>query len=116
MKSRKERAGVGDSLALQHFGHQRCRRGRDRAAAALEADIRNTVAVEGHVNRDSVAAQWIVALRKMRRLLHHAEITRMPPMIEDDVLVKLAQIHHRENISRHASTAAARWSISSLSL
>src|SRR5512133_3342511 len=100
MKSRTERAGVDDSLALQHFGHQRCRRGRDRAAAALEADISNTVAVEGHVNRHPVATQRIVALRKMRRLLDDAEITRMPPVIEDDVLIKLAQIHHRENISR----------------
>src|SRR5215472_10176792 len=47
MELREQRARVGDGLVLQHFGHQRCGRRRDRAAAPLKADIGNALAVEG---------------------------------------------------------------------
>ena len=116
MELREEGARLVERLALQHLGHQRGRRGRDRAAAPLEADIGDAVAVEREIDRDPVAAQRVVAARQMRRMFERAEIARVAAVIEDDVLVKLAQIHHRRNISRQASIAAARRSMSRSSL
>ena len=116
MELREERPRLGYGLALEHFGHQRGRRGRNRAAPALEADIGDPVAVERQVDRHPVAAQRVIALREMRRMLDRPEIPRVPAVIEDDVLIKLAQIHHRKNISRAASSASASRSISLSSL
>jgi hypothetical protein len=52
---RKKGASLGDGLALQHLGHQRCRRGRDRAAAPLKADIGNPVAIKRQIDRHAIA-------------------------------------------------------------
>ena len=49
-------------LPFTRVGHQRRRRLRDRAARALEADVRDDVAVERQVQRQPVAAQRVVAL------------------------------------------------------
>ena len=49
-------------LSLERVGHQRRRRLRDRAAGALERDVRDHVAVELQVQRQPVAAQRVVAL------------------------------------------------------
>src|SRR5271167_1564954 len=116
MELAEERPGFDDRLALEHLGHQRGRRSRNRAAATLEADIDDAVAVERQIDRHPVAAQRVVALREMRRLLDRAKVARVAPVIEDDVLVELAQIHHRANISRPASSAAANASMSGSSL
>src|SRR5205085_7397560 len=120
MELRKQRARLRDGLALQDLGHQGGRGGRNRAAAPLEADIGDAVALDREINRDPVAAQRVVAARQMRWMFESAEIARVAPVIEDDVLVELAQIRsgiaHRTNISRQASTAFARRSISASSL
>ena len=68
-------------------------------------DIGDPVAVEAEIDRDPVAAERVVALRGMGRVLERAEIARVAAVIEDDVLIKLAQIHHHRNISRAASIA-----------
>src|SRR5208283_4045672 len=62
MKLRKEGPCLLDRLALEHLGHKRGCRGRDRAAAALKADIGDAVAVERQKDRHPVAAQRVVAL------------------------------------------------------
>ena len=107
MELGKNRSSFFDRLAFEHLGHQRGRRGRYRAAATLERDIGDLVAVERQVDRHPVAAQGVVALGKMRRMLDRAKVARMAPMIEDDILIEFAKVHHRANISRVASIAAA---------
>ena len=99
VKLREQSARLVERLALQHLGHQRRRGGRDRAAAPLEADIVDPVAVDREIDRDPVAAQRVVAARQMRRMIERVEIARMAAVIEDDVLVKFAQIvAHREHL------------------
>src|SRR6202035_582755 len=107
---------LGDGLAFQHLRHQRRRRGRDRAAAPLKADIGDAVAIQRQVDRHPVAAQRVMALREMRRMLDRTEIPWVAAVVEDDVLIELAQIHHRANISRAASSASANLSMSLSSL
>src|SRR3954465_6674204 len=117
MELREQLFRVLDALALQHLGHQRGGRRRNRAAAALEANIGDAVALDREIDRHPVAAERVVAARQMRRTLQGVEIARMPAVIEDDVLIQLAQIvAHRRNISRQASTASASRSISASSL
>src|SRR3954452_21723405 len=116
MVLREQLLRVLDALALQHLGHQRRGRGRDRAAAPLKADIGDPVALDREIDRHPVAAERVVAARQMRRMLQWVEIARMPAVIEDDVLIQLAQFVAHRNISRQASTASASWSISLSSL
>ena len=61
-------------------------------------------------------AEYDEAPELTREMLDRAEIARMASMIEDDVLVEFAQIHHRPNISRAASIASANLSMSRSSL
>src|SRR5206468_5528466 len=116
MVLREQLLRVLDALALQHLGHQRGSRGRDRAAAPLKADIGDPVALDSEVHGDPVAAERVVAARQMRRMLQGMEIARMPAVIEDDVLIQLAKLVAHRNISRQASTASASRSISLSSL
>src|SRR6266851_4435514 len=116
MELREQLACLVEGLAFQHLGHQRGRRGRDRAAAPLEADIGDALALDREIDRHPVAAERVVPARQMRRVRQGAQIARVAAVIEDDVLIKLPQIHHRWNISRQASNASARRSMSASSL
>src|ERR1051325_2530012 len=117
MELREQLLRVLNAFPFQHLGHQRGGRGRDRAAAPLEADIRDAVALDREIDRHPVAAERVVAARQMRRLLQGVEIARMPAVIEDDALIKRAKIFaHRRNTSRQASSASASRSISASSL
>src|SRR5262245_7570925 len=55
---------VGGLPALHHLGEHRRRRLRDRAAAALEADVVDRLAVlaEAHEDRDLVTAERVLPL------------------------------------------------------
>src|SRR5262249_33793528 len=108
----EERLRLIERLPLQHLGHERGRGGRDGAAAPLERDVGDAVAVEPQINRDAVAAERVVAVREMARMLERAEIPRMPAVIQDDVLVKLAEVHYRANIFCAATIASASASTS----
>jgi hypothetical protein len=104
-----------DRLALQHLGHERGRRRRDGAAAPLEHDVLDAVAVELQVDRHLVAAERVVAVREMARVIELAEIPRVAAVIEDDVLVELAQIHHANILcAARSASASASMSLSSL--
>src|SRR5437763_36650 len=107
MELRTQRARLRDGLALQDLGHQGGRGGRNRAAAPLEADIGDAVALDREINRDPVAAQRVVAARQMRWMFESAEIARVAPVIEDDVLVELAPIHSMKSSARPMPTAPA---------
>src|SRR6185437_10760273 len=89
----EERRGLGQRLALEDLGHERGGGLRDSAAAALEAHILDALAIHGDVDRHLIAAERVVAVREMARLLLRAEIARALAVIEDDVLVEVAQIH-----------------------
>jgi len=113
---REEGTGLVDRLAFEHLGHQRGRRRRDRTAAALERDVGNPVSAERQIDGYPIATQRVVPMSKMGGLLDLAKVARVAPVIENDVLVELAQIHHRRNISRAVSIASANRSMSRSSL
>src|SRR6185312_2099062 len=115
----EERRGLGQRLALENLGHQRGRGLRDGAAAPLEAHILDALALHRHVHRHLVAAQRVMAVRDMAGMLLRAEIARPLAVIEDDVLVEIAQIHGHFvalNIVCAALIAAASASMSLSSL
>src|SRR5579864_5350294 len=89
----EERVRFFSRLALEDFRHERSRGLRDGAAAALEAHILDAAILERHEYGDAVAAERVVAMRQMARMLLLAEIPRALPMVEDDVLIEIAQIH-----------------------
>jgi len=64
-----ERLGLRDRLPLEDLRHQRGRGGGDRAAPALEAHVDDAIALDLEVDRDLVAAEGIVPVREMARLL-----------------------------------------------
>src|SRR5215472_13127703 len=80
-------------LALQNLRHERGRGLRDGAAASLEAHIVDAAILQRHEHGDAVAAERIVAMRQMAGMLLLAKIPRVLPVVEDDVLIKVAQIH-----------------------
>src|SRR5258705_377950 len=70
---------------------------RDRAPRALrhlKSDIADGIAVDLDEHLDAVAAQRIVALGAAIRRLQPLEVPRIAVVIEDDLLVELAQIAH----------------------
>src|SRR5208282_2238618 len=104
--------------ALQHLGHQRGRGGGDGAAAPLEAHILDHIAVQLEIDGNAVAAKRVMALGRMGRMGKRMEIARMAPVIEDDILVKLARIHRRPHpnifCAAISADASASMSLSSL--
>ena len=54
------------------------------------------------INRDAITAQWIVTFAAMRRGFERTEVAWMTAVIEDHLLVKLAQgiVHHRSAQNR----------------
>src|SRR5450830_1826915 len=101
-----------ERLADDRAGHERCRCRRDRAAGAFEADVADDPVLDLHVDRDPVAAEWVVSLGMVivpRRL---AVMPRVLVVVEDDLLVQIAEFGHQPSTSRTRATAAARASTS----
>ena len=98
---------------LQELGHHRGGRGRDGAAAALEGHVIETARpVQLDEDMHPVAAERVVALRLAVGVLDAAEIARTAAVVEDHLLVKLAQLVHRPKISATSSSASTSRSTS----
>ena len=95
----EQRARFFDRSAFERFGHQRGRRGRDRAAGAVEADVLYMIAVDLEVDGDFVAAQRVIALGFVCALVEFAEVLRLTTVVEDRGLVELAQFGHVDSAS-----------------
>ncbi len=104
---------LGDALALDRLGHQRGRGGADGAAVALEADLLDDPVLDPQVDLDDVAAQRVVAVGGAGRAVHGVAVPGLLVVVEDDLLVELAQIGHQPKTSRTFSRPATRASISS---
>src|SRR6185295_13462603 len=105
-------AGRFDGAALERLRHQRGRRGRDGAAGALEGDVADAAVLEVEEHGHLVAAERVVPFRLMVRLRQGTEVAGPPVVIEDDLLIELAQLAHANN-SRVRWRAAASDSTSS---
>src|SRR5262245_8491679 len=117
MERAEQRIRLGLGLALQELGHQRGRRGRNRAAAALERDVVDDALVrELEVDRDLVAAQRVVALGRAVGVGRMAEIARPLAVVEDDFLIEVAEVRHQANSSLTFLSAATSASASSVEL
>src|SRR4051794_12400264 len=101
--------------AAPHDVRQHRRRGlRDRAAAALEADVLDRLAVGGELDRDRdlVAAERVLPLRVRVGVLDQPVAVRVLVVVEDDLAIHVLEVAH-EWISLTRSTLAARRSTSS---
>ena len=86
---------------------------REKYSLADERDVFDqTVTAEFDVDRQLVAAQGIVAVRLGGRIVGRAKISRTFAMVEDDLLIELAQIVHQPKISDTSLSAAISASIS----
>ena len=105
VKAVEERDRLVDRAALDGVGHERRGRLRDRAAGALERDVRDAPVVEAQTERQLVAAERIVARAPVRLASgERAEVARPAIVVEDDFLVEVGQIRHR--LIRRIPTAA----------
>ena len=79
----KQRLDVLDRLALDRLGHQRGRRGGDRAAVADEARLAHDAVLDLHIYGELVAAQRVVAVGVVAGGGQRAVVTRVAVVIED---------------------------------
>src|SRR5207248_4094875 len=90
----KQRFSLVLGFALDALCQQRCRGGRDRASGALEGRIGDHAVLELDVEGNPIAAQWIESFRFAIRVGQRAKVPRLPVVVEDDLLVEIAQITH----------------------
>src|SRR5262245_14641750 len=113
MKRGEQGLGFGARLALEQLGHDGggCR--GNGAALALEADVLDHVAVELQVDGEPVAAQVVVPFEVAAPPAQGAEVARPLAVLEDQVVVQLAQVGHQPNTSLTLWSPRTRASISS---
>src|SRR5690606_26129561 len=87
----------------------------DRAARALEADVRDFAVVEAHVQREPITAKRIHGVDDAVRARQLAEVTRLAVVVEDDLAVELVELAHAK-ISWARFKPAIRRSTSDASL
>jgi hypothetical protein len=103
--------GLVARLALDGFAHERGRGGRDRAAAAFEAQVADQVAGQVDVEEQSVAAQRIVAFCVAAGFRQASPVSRAAVVIHDHVAVEIGEVHQR-SIRMASWRASCRASIS----
>ena len=94
VKAAEELFGFCFGLALQALRHHRGGRFRNGAAGALEADVANRVAFEIEIDGEAVAAERIESLGLVIGAGELAEIARSLAVLEDHVLIEIAQVGH----------------------
>src|SRR6266852_4397718 len=100
MEALEELLGLVEGLPLKARGHHRSRGPGDGAARTLEADITDHAVLNVQVDSDLIAAERVVARGRPVGPLELLEIAGLPVMVEDDLLVELAQLGHQRKISR----------------
>src|SRR3954462_3539288 len=108
----EEAARLREAAAFQRLGHQRRGGGRNGASGPFERDAADAVLLDVHVDGHPVAAERVVPLRPAVGLRQRPEVAGPPVVVEDDLLVEVAQVAH-PNSSRALWRAAARASTSS---
>ena len=95
-------------LPLTMLGQHRRGRLRDRAAAALEADVLDRLAVGGELDRDRdlVAAERVLALGVRVGVLDQPVAPRVLVVVEDDLAVHV--LHQAPGSIRRTAPCARR--------
>src|SRR5688572_10522129 len=84
-----ERRDVGNGLALDLVGQEARARLADRTAAPGEPDSFDHAVVDAELKRDPVAAKWVAALERRRRVVDDPEVVGPPIVLEDVVAVEV---------------------------
>src|SRR5208282_1111350 len=87
-------------LAFDALRHHRRGRFRDRAARALKTDVADRIAIELEIYGEAVAAERIEALGLVIGGRDFAIIARSLAVLEDHVLIEIAQVGHQAKTSR----------------
>src|SRR5262249_28337735 len=87
--------GLPERLALEARGHHRRRRLRDGAARALKADVADDAVADVELDGDAIAAEGVVPLHRARGRGQGTEVPWPPMMVEDHLLVEVAELRHQ---------------------
>src|SRR6185503_5754607 len=93
----KHRFRISRRFSFDCLGHERGGRFRDRTPRPLrhlKTDVADRLAVELHVQLNPVTAQRIVAFRLAVGRFNALEIPRAAVVVENDLLIELAEIRH----------------------
>src|ERR1044071_8430681 len=101
----ENRLDLLDRFALEALGHYGRRGFRDCAARALEAQILHAPVLDADVNFHLVAAERVVAVRAAVRVFELLEVTRPLVVVQDRLLVQIAQIGHQPNTRSEEHTS-----------
>ena len=91
MKLIEERLGVLLGLAFDALRHHTRRRFRDRASLSFKADVFDDLVFEQHIDAQLIAAQRVIAFGCTVSTIELMKISRLLVVVEDDLLVQLAQ-------------------------
>ena len=103
VEASEERLGLDQGVALDRLRHHRGRRHRDRATGADEVRVPDDAVLDLQVDRRHVAAQRVLPVDLAVRVGQRAEVPRPLAVIEDHLLIELAQI------VAHAKTSITFW-------
>jgi hypothetical protein len=108
----EERLHLLDLAALERLGHEG-RGGRgDGAAPAFERHVADHAILDLEVHLHVVAAERVVALRLVARAVHRMAVPRRLVVVEDQLLVEVAQFAAHAKSLRASSMPAASASTS----
>src|SRR5207244_6831373 len=105
--------GRAHRLALESRRHHRGRGLGDGAARALKANVADDPVFERAFHRHAVAAEGVIALCSPSRARQRAEVSRLPVVVENDLLVELAKVGDQPKTSRTLPSPSMSRSISS---
>src|SRR5581483_2851517 len=94
----RHRRDLGGRAALDDLREHRRRGLRDRAAAPLEGDVRDDVAVEADVDRNLVAAERVLPFCVCIRGIEYSVRARVLVVIEDQLAIE-GVLRHQTSLS-----------------
>ncbi len=109
----KKRSGFFTGFSFKRGGHHGGRSLGDGASRTVKADVLNHISFQFYIDLEMVAAKRIVTFHRPVGIHHSAKISRVPVMIHDHLLIKLANISVHRNTSVTSRSASANRSISS---
>src|SRR5438552_17322759 len=100
MKLFKDLLRLCPALALDALRHHRRRCLRNSAPRALKRHIADGVAVDLQIDREMISAQRVIPLGLLVGIGQLAVISRLLAVLQDDLLVEVAQVRHQPKTSR----------------